>query len=233
MDQNRTWDSEPKRPKESARNSESSANMTSMSEQSDANSPVARILKMHQLTNAFRRVQRTTKVVGESRYENDSEHVYQLAMLAWYIIDCDQLPLDRLLVFEYCLAHDLSEVYAGDVDPWSSDEDQKRLKAQLETEAEHDLAQEFCEFKDLAPCFERYHARSDEESTFVYALDKIQPVINIYLDGGDFYRAHQVTFAAWIEHNKLKVAESKHVVPYFEAIVSFLGTEGGGLFYRP
>jgi len=188
---------------------------------------------MHQLTNAFRGVRRTTKVAGESRYENDSEHVYQLAMMAWYIIDYDQLSLKKLLVFEYCLAHDLPEVYAGDVDPWSSSEDQKRLKAQREVEAEQRLAQEFSEFKELVPCLERYRAQRDDESRFVYALDKIQPVINIYLDGGDFYRARQVTFAAWIEHNRLKVAKSEHVVPYFEAIVSFLGPEGGGLFYRP
>lgn len=206
--------------------------MTSMSEQSDSDGPVQRILKMHRLTNAFRAVRRTTKVVGEFRYENDSEHAYQLAMLAWYIIDSDRLPLDKLRVFEYCLVHDLPEAYAGDVDPWSSTENQKELKAQREAEAEQQLAQEFGEFKQLAACFERYHARSDEESRFVYALDKIQPVINIYLDRDDFYRAHQVTFAAWIEHNRLKVAESKHVVPYFEAIVAFLETSGADLFHR-
>lgn len=205
-----------------------------MSGQSETDGPVQRILKMHRLTNAFRAVRRTTKVVGEFRYENDSEHVYQLAMLAWYIIDIDRLPLDKVRVFEYCLAHDLPEVYAGDVDPWSSTASQKRRKAQREAEAEQQLAQEFGEFKELAACFERYHARDDEESRFVYALDKIQPVINIYLDReGSFYWAHRVTFAAWIEHNRLKVAESKYVVPYFEEIVAFLETAGGDLFYRP
>src|ERR1700730_3263097 len=171
MNKTRTWDRS-----ESARSRESRAKMTGMSVESDNDSPVQRIFKMHRLTNAFRGVRRTTKVVGESRYENDSEHAYQLAMLAWYIIDSDRLPLDKLRVFEYCLAHDLPEVYAGDVDPWSSTENQKRLKVQREAEAEHQLAEEFGEFKELAACFERYHARIDEESRFVYALDKIQPV---------------------------------------------------------
>ena len=206
--------------------------MTRMSDQPKNGGAVQRILKLHQLTNAFRAVRRTTKVVGEFRYENDSEHAYQFALLAWYIIDIDRLPLDKLRIFEYCLAHDLPEAYAGDVDPWSSTEDEKRLKGQREAEAEQRLAQEFGEFRGLASCFERYHARSDEESRFVYALDKIQPVISIYLDRGDFYRAHHVTLVAWIEHNRPKVSESKHVVPYFEAIVSFLETTGADLFYR-
>lgn len=196
-----------------------------------------RLFKMHKLTNAFRAVRRTTKVVGEFRYENDSEHAYQLAMLAWYLIETDHLRLNKAKVFEYCLAHDLPETYAGDVDPWTSTKKQKQLKEQREEEAQHQIAEEFADFSDLTSCLERYHApanRKDEESKFVYALDKIQPVINILLDGGDFYRVHRVTLSDWIKHNRTKVSQSKYVLPYFESILALLQTgNNSDLFYRP
>ena len=69
------------------------------------------------------------------------------------------------------------------MDPWSSTEKQKGLKVEREAEAERQLAEEFVEFQELTNCLEKYHLRADDESRFVYALDKIQPVVDIYLDG--------------------------------------------------
>ena len=121
------------------------------------------------------------------------------------------------------------------MDPWSSTEKQKGRKVEREAEAERQLAEEFVEFQELTNCLKKYHLRADDESRFVYALDKIQPVVNIYLDGGDFYRTHRVTLRAWIEHNQPKVSESKHVLPYFEAMISLLATletGSGHLFHH-
>lgn len=35
----------------------------------------------------FRKIKRVIYASGEERLENDMEHSYQLAMLAWYMID--------------------------------------------------------------------------------------------------------------------------------------------------
>lgn len=60
----------------------------------------------------FRRIKRAYNATGEDRKENDMEHSYQLAMLAWYIIDTQGLSLEKDLVLKYCMVHDLVEVYA-------------------------------------------------------------------------------------------------------------------------
>lgn len=69
----------------------------------------------------FRKIKRVVYNTGEDRLENDSEHSYQLTMIAWYIMDAYKLDLDRDLVIRYCLIHDLVEVYAGDTYIYSQD----------------------------------------------------------------------------------------------------------------
>lgn len=66
------------------------------------------------LTNSFREIKRKILIKGSSREENDSEHSFQLALLAWRIIEMGKLKLDLEKVFKYALCHDLAEVYAGD-----------------------------------------------------------------------------------------------------------------------
>src|SRR5439155_21745279 len=101
-------------------------------------------------------------------------------------------------------------------DPWSSSEADKKAKEEKEALATKQIASEYVEFNELLDLLHAYHERRDEECKFVYALDKIQPVVNIYLDGGDFYRTYGVTIERWIKHNTDKIADSKFVVPYFE-----------------
>jgi putative hydrolase of HD superfamily len=180
------------------------------------------IFKVVALTNQFRQVKRTINAVGEGRLENDSEHSYQLAMLAWYIVESGCLPLDKELVIKYCLVHDLVEAYAGDVDPHTSSENDKDAKAHRERQALSRIEEEFQECPSIATLIHQYERKVDSESRFIYALDKIQPVLNVYLDSGDYYRKNNITFEQWTRYNKEKVGLSPEVAVIFKELLEIL-----------
>ena len=99
--------------------------------------------------------------------------------------------------------HDLVEVYAGDTPAVQKGyEEAKRTKQEREEKAALRLRKEFGEFPELHDLIDAYELRSDEESKFIYALDKIIPVMNIYLDEGHSWKIHDISLDDIIENKK-------------------------------
>ncbi|MFZ1627177.1 MAG: HD domain-containing protein [Candidatus Moraniibacteriota bacterium] len=135
------------------------------------------LLSFAEFINKLQAVERVIRVKGGARWENDVEHSYSLAMLAWYIVDSEQLPLDRDKVFRYALAHDLVEVHAGDTYLYTEDQALLASKPERERLAAERLAADFPEVPLVHEALRAYVARDDAESRFVYALDKIEPIL--------------------------------------------------------
>lgn len=188
-----------------------------------------KVIRFVGLLNAFRRIERTLFVNDEERRENDVEHSYMLAMTGWYIASLNDLHLDRDLMLQYALVHDLVEVYAGDT-PFYSDQKVYENKKIRETGAAHRLSNEFPEFNELHTLIEQYEKREDNESKFVYALDKILPVITIYLDKGRSWKADGVTLEMLLTYKRSKVRESSCIQDYFDLLVEILKKEERELF---
>jgi len=191
------------------------------------------ILKFIKLTHKFQKVERKVFIIGQDRMENDFEHSYQLAMLAWYMVNVGNFELDKDKVIKYALIHDFVEVYAGDIDIYTQDKaGMKELKAKNEKEAQNRLKEEFSEFSDMNDLIELYEARNDKESRFVYALDKLIPIINIYLDKGRTWKEFNVTLDMMIKVKSGKVELDKDVKYYFDEMVKILKSDGPSLFAK-
>ena len=173
------------------------------------------------LLNDFREVERTIKIKGSDRPENDVEHSYSLAMLAWYLIKANKLSLDFTLVTQYALIHDLVEVYAGDTFIYGSAEDLES-KHKREQEALEKLKGEFPKFPELTSLIDRYDQKMDDEARFVYALDKLHPVINIFLDEGRSWHEENVTLKMILDNKTPKVALDPTIKYYFDELVTLL-----------
>src|SRR3989344_1062689 len=143
-----------------------------------------KILNFIELIQKFRSIERLVHVNGKDRNENDVEHSFSLAMLGWYINDTEKLGLNLEKIIKYALIHDLVEVHAGDTFFYHKDSNMTADKKEREERAAHKLRGEYPEFPELHSIMEKYEKREDKESKFVYALDKIEPVLNIYLDKG-------------------------------------------------
>jgi putative hydrolase of HD superfamily len=190
------------------------------------------ILKFTKLTTEFQKIERVLFNNGSERNENDVEHSYQLALVGWYIVSTYELPLNIDLVIKYGLLHDLVEVYAGDTYIFDPDPERHASKVDREHQALLQLKKEFPEFPELTDLIETYEKREDEESKFVYALDKLIAPINIYLDGGRTWNEHKITFQQIRENKTPKVAVHTEVKKYFDQFMELLEKEKDKLFSK-
>jgi putative hydrolases of HD superfamily len=192
---------------------------------------IEQLLNFMRLTHKFQQVQRIVRATGESdRWENDAEHSYQLAVMGWYIVSCNNLNLDVNLVISYALVHDLVEVYAGDTYFYTTDQKLKDSKVDREKAAADRLREEFPEFNDLHHLIEGYEKKADDESKFIYALDKVVPMMNIYLDQGRTWKEKDIVLDMLIENKTEKVAVSPQIKDYFEKFILILKEHENELF---
>lgn len=188
------------------------------------------LLSFARMLNDFRRIERVVRSNGEDRWENDVEHSYHLAMLAWYIVSTEKLDLNPAKVLRYGLIHDLVEVYAGDTYLYSADQAHVASKQSREKEAGERLAKEFPDFTELHEAIGVYEERGDAESRFIYALDKLQPMINIYLDNGRTWIEKKVKFAMIDEAKADKIKLSPEVKVYYDSLMNLIEARREELF---
>lgn len=189
-----------------------------------------KLLGFAKILNEFQAVERVIRVKGSDRWENDVEHSYDLAMLAWYILSSSETVLDRDKVIRYALIHDFLEVYAGDTYNFSTDVAHVAGKHEREAAAIVKLRKTLSEFTELHEVIDAYEERSDAESRFVYALDKIEPVIQTYLDDGRVWKEKNITIEMIYENKKEKVALSPEIQVYFDEFMELLRKEEKKLF---
>ncbi|MDP3902021.1 MAG: HD domain-containing protein [bacterium] len=181
-----------------------------------------KILEFARLINKFSKVERVVRKIGEDRWENDIEHSYRLAMLGWYIIDAHKLSLDKNLVLKYALLHDMVEVYAGDTFVFSQNQKEHESKKHREDEAAKKLEKNYPDFTDAHRLIKQYEAKNDKESRFVDAIDKLDPMISIFLDNGRTWKEKNITIDMIIEYKKEKVAVSPEIEACFYEFIDLL-----------
>ncbi|MES2953373.1 MAG: HD domain-containing protein [Patescibacteria group bacterium] len=183
------------------------------------------LLRFVALTHEFQKIERKLYVAGLSRKENDVEHSYQLALLAWYVVSTQKISLDVDKVIRYAMVHDFVEVFAGDTFFFG----ERSGKEEREREAALRLQKEYPEFSELHEWIAAYESKADPESLFVYALDKVVPILNIYLDGGRTWKEHGITFEQ-LFLNKQKVINEPRVRVLFDELMARLRDEAPSLF---
>ncbi|MBN2100543.1 HD domain-containing protein [Candidatus Dojkabacteria bacterium] len=146
-----------------------------------------KLLKFTQFYHKFQQTKRLIYATGENRHENDSEHSFQVALTCWYLISRYQLNLNLEKVLKYAIIHDLPEVFAGDF-YFDINSKKRGKKEALEKEAIKNISKRFPEYSDLSELLESYNSQSDKEAKFVNSVEKLIPVINIYLDNGRIWK---------------------------------------------
>ena len=180
-------------------------------------------------THEFREVVRIARSPNSKRYENDAEHSYQLAMVAWFLIEQDKLKLNKKKCLMYTLSHDLVEIYAGDT--YIFDKKKVSTQRKREKEALRKIKKRFPSFKSLIKVIEGYEKRKDAESRFVYALDKIITPIQIYLEDGKLWHQHKISYDQVIKHKNTKILVSKNVNKYWQELLQEFTKNKKKLFY--
>jgi len=170
----------------------------------------------------FRAVKRRIHIKddGQQVHENDAEHSYSLAMAAWYL--SAYFPeLDSNQIIKYALAHDLVEVHAGDTYAFA-DDTALNAKADKERRAAERLKNEWSDFVEIHEMIAAYEDRASPEAKFVYALDKIMPMLlNLLNDGYTWHKEH-LTYQRLYDNKIAKIAVSPELEPYGKALFELM-----------
>ncbi|MFG1795737.1 HD domain-containing protein [Nocardia sp. NPDC049149] len=179
------------------------------------------ILLLRDLLLPLSEVERTVKLPQLSaRRENVPEHSFSLGLTACALAASIAPELDRGLIAQYSLVHDVVERYAGDTSIWAPSE-VLGSKISREKHAQRKIRSNFGNvFPWIANTIDAYERRVDPESRFVYALDKILPHILIIISNEHPVRPHYGRYAARISIARAKVATDPRISPYFEELLA-------------
>ena len=147
------------------------------------------ILEIDKEKNIFRQ----THLSGHGRNENDAEHAWHMAIMAYLLREYANETVDIARVMLMCLIHDIVEIEAGDTYAYDT-ENLKTQKAREEAAKEkiYSLLPED-QKQELTALFDEFEDNQTAEAKFAHAMDNLQPLLlNDSNDGGD-WRTHQVT----------------------------------------
>ena len=135
---------------------------------------------------------RQTHLSGHGRRENDAEHAWHMAIMAYLLKEYSNEPVDITKVMIMCLIHDIVEIDARDTYAY----DTEGLKTQ---KAREDAAKERifsllpnAQKEELTALFDEFEEARTAESRFAHVMDNLQPLLLNNSNGGADWREHEV-----------------------------------------
>ena len=147
------------------------------------------ILEIDKEKNIFRQ----THLSGHGRNENDAEHAWHMAIMAYLLQEYSNEKIDVARVMLMCLIHDVVEIDAGDTYAYDA-EGLKTQKAREEAAKERLYSMLPEDQKaDLVAIFDEFEERKTPEAKFARALDNLQPLLLNHSNGGGDWKNYDVT----------------------------------------
>jgi len=138
---------------------------------------------------------RQTHLSGHGRNENDAEHAWHMAIMAYLLREYANEEVDITRVMLMCLIHDIVEIDAGDTYAY----DEEGISTQKERE---DAAKERIfsllpddQKEEFTALFDEFEGYETPESRYAHAMDNLQPLILNNSNGGSDWTEHGVTAA--------------------------------------
>ena len=172
-------------------------------------------LKLDEAKNILRQ----THLSQHGRRENDAEHAWHMAVMAYVLRDYANEPVDVGKLLIMCLIHDIVEIEAGDT--YAYDEAGKKTQAEREAAARDKLfgmlpADQAAE---LAGLFDEFDEGKSPEARFANAIDNLQPLILNHSNGGKDWIDHQVTYDQVFQRQSRTEAGSKVLFDYTQQVL--------------
>ncbi|MDO4204207.1 MAG: HD domain-containing protein [Selenomonadaceae bacterium] len=173
------------------------------------------ILEIDKEKNIFRQ----THISNNGRNENDAEHAWHMAIMAYLLKEYSNEPVDISKVMLMCLIHDVVEIDAGDTYCYDS-EGLKTQKAREDAAKERIYSLLPIEQKEeLTALFDEFEANETPEARFAHAMDNLQPVLLNHSNGGRDWKEHGVSAdKVYGRQSKTKLGSEK-LYEYTEEII--------------
>ncbi|MGI6012137.1 MAG: HD domain-containing protein [Ruminococcus sp.] len=171
-------------------------------------------------------IYRQTHLVGYERQENDAEHSWHMAVMAFLLNEHANEKVDVLKVIQMVLVHDLVEIDAGDT--YAYDEAGNATKREREERAAdrifHILPEDQAE--KLRALWEEFEAEETPEALFAHVLDNFQPLSLNDANGGKDWKRKNVKKSQILKRNEKTAQGSKTIWEYMESMIERNVEEG-------
>jgi len=136
---------------------------------------------------------RQTHLSGHGRRENDAEHAWHMAIMAYILREYANESVDIGKVMLMCLIHDVVEIDAGDT--YAYDDEALSSQAEREQRAKERiyslLPPDQC--KELSELFDEFEECKTPEARFAHVMDNLQPIMLNNSNGGSDWVEHGVS----------------------------------------
>ena len=169
---------------------------------------------------------RQTHLSGNGRRENDAEHAWHMAMMAYLLKEYANEKIDIAKTMMMILIHDIVEIDAGDTYAY----DENGLKTQKEREEKAAerifglLPEDQC--KELRGLFEEFEAYETPEACFAHTMDNFQPMLLNDSNGGGDWKNHGVCEQQVRKRNAKTHTGSEQIWTYMEQMIKKHVAEG-------
>lgn len=136
---------------------------------------------------------RQTHLSGHGRNENDAEHAWHMAIMAYLLREYANEEVDIAKVMLMCLIHDIVEIEAGDT--YAYDTEGKKSQKAREDAAKEKLYSLLPEDQkqELTALFDEFEEYQTAEAKFAHAMDNLQPLLLNHSNNGGDWKEHQVS----------------------------------------
>lgn len=162
---------------------------------------------------------RQTHLSHHGRRENDAEHAWHMAIMAYLLQEYANQEVDIGRVMILCLIHDIVEIEAGDT--YAYDEEAKKTQAERERKvAEHLFAmlpEDQCRM--MHELFDEFEHGDTPEARFARAMDNFQPLLLNDANQGESWMEHDVARSSIDARQKKTADGSKQLYEVIESIL--------------
>lgn len=158
-----------------------------------------------------KKIIRQTPLSDASRKENDAEHSWHIALMAYLLQEYAQESVEVSKVMLMVLIHDLVEIDAGDT--YAYDEEGAKTKDERERKAADHIFGMLPEDQGmyLKALWEEFEAYETAEAKYAHLLDNFQPLLLNDAAGGISWTEHQVKKSQIYKRNE-KVEETSATI---------------------
>lgn len=140
-----------------------------------------------------KQVFRQTHLSGHGRNENDAEHAWHMAVMAYILKEYANEKIDIARTMIMCLIHDIVEIDAGDT--YAYDDEAKKTQSSREQKAKNRIFsilpnEQALEMKAI---FDEFEANETAEARFAHAMDNIQPILLNNSNSGSDWKEHSIS----------------------------------------
>ena len=163
-------------------------------------------LEIDKEKNVFRQ----TSLSGHGRRENDAEHAWHMAVMAYLLKEYANEKIDIAKVMIMCLIHDIVEIDAGDT--YAYDAEALKTKKEREEAAKERIFSLLPEDQreELTALFDEFEAYETAEAKFAHTMDNLQPLILNHSNGGGDWREHNVSAeTVWTRQGKNRLGSER------------------------